>query len=180
MGDKLKYYKIGFPQNSIYGLGVPENKEDEWFQVPCDGKITDWKPITLKLKDGLFSDYQGSNPVCRLCSAKLRSIIDNLKSPTDEIQWLPMFVKNEYGEEREYFILHFPVVYDVIDRNRSIIVEPDHIVKPVFSLKKLGEHKVFNYYSSNFIGFIVSEDIKKEVEKEKCTNLVFSKAPLVD
>ena len=107
------FYKVSFYQEFIYGVGFPEKEED--FDVPEDGIITNWNPILLNLKDGSFSDYQANSEACRLCSSKLRSIIDRNKSPQDQIQWLPMVVKDEHGEEREYFILHFPVIYDVID-----------------------------------------------------------------
>ncbi|MFW9928715.1 MAG: imm11 family protein [Candidatus Thorarchaeota archaeon] len=174
----MKFYKIGFPQNSVYGIGSPENANNS-FIVPNDGKITDWKTIFLRLEDGPFSDYQGSNPVCRLCSKKFKTIIDHGRSESDEIQWLPVKLINEQGEQREYFILHFPVSYDVLDRGRSIIVDMNHIVKPVFSLEKISNHKVFNYNSDNVLSFIISEDIKIKIEAAHLTNIVFSEAPLV-
>jgi hypothetical protein len=167
------FYKISFFQDFIYGVGVPENKEN--FDVPDEGVITDWEPIILKLEEGSFSDYQANSAACRLCSIKLKSIIEQHKSSQDEIQWLPMIVKDENGEEREYFILHFPVMYDVIDKEKSTFFGGNRLIKPVFSLKKIGEHKVFNYHSSNFFSFFISEDIKKAIEKTKCTNLNISK-----
>ena len=177
----MKYYAIGFPQDSPYGVGVTSDGERfSFLDVPDSGRITHWEPILLNLKEGGFSDYQGSNPVCRLCSEKLKSIIENCKSAQDEIQWLPMLVRDEQGEEREYFILHFPEEPDVIDWKNSITVDRRVVVKPVFSLRKIGEHKVFNYPSGAFLGFIISEDVKKEIEKANCNGFVVSKVPLVD
>ena len=81
--------------------------------------MKNWKPIILKLKDGSFSDYQENSAVCRLCSIKLKSIIDQHKSFQNEIQWLPVYVKSGDGETREYFILHFPVLAPVIKKPTS-------------------------------------------------------------
>ena len=173
-----KHFEVSFYQEFIYGVGFPEKEED--FDVPEDGIITNWNPILLNLKDGSFSDYQANSEACRLCSSKLRSIIDRNKSPQDQIQWLPMVVKDEHGEEREYFILHFPVIYDVIDRENSTYFGEDQLIKPVFSLRKIGRHKVFNYDSYNFFSFFISEDIRKDIEKEKCTNLNISKIQVVE
>lgn len=173
-----KFYEISFFQDCIYGVGFSENEED--FDVPHEGFITHWQPIILHLKDGPFSDYQANSEACRLCSSKLKSIIDQYKSSVDEIQWLPMIVKDEHGEEREYFILHFPVAYDVLDKERSLFFKEDQLIKPVFSLKKIDEHEVLNYDPYNFFGFLASEDIKREIEKEKCTNLSINKVPVVE
>lgn len=173
-----KYFEVSFYQDFIYGVGFPDNEED--FDVPHDGFITDWKPITLHLRDGPFSDYQANSEACRLCSSKLRSIIDRNKSPQDQIQWLPMIVRDSSGEEREYFILHFPDVYDVIDRENSTFFGKDQLIKPVFSLRKIGEHKVFNYDPYNFFSFFISEDIRKDIEKKKFTNLNISKTRVVE
>lgn len=173
-----KYFEVSFYQDFIYGVGVPENEGS--FDVPHDGFITNWKPIVLKLEEGSFSDYQANSAARRLCSSKLKAIIDHYKSPQDEIQWLPMVVKDEHGEEREYFILHFPVIYDVIDRENSTYFGEDQLIKPVFSLRKIGRHKVFNYDSYNFFSFFISEDIRKDIEKEKCTNLNISKIQVVE
>lgn len=177
---KKKYYRICYPQEFIYGVGFFEDKENRDFDVPDDGVITNWKPITLKLKDGPFSDYQANSAACRLCSMKLKSIIEEHKSPEDEIQWLPAVVKNEKDEKREYFVLHFPNESDVIDWGKSITIDKHFVVKPVFSLSKIGSRKVFNYPSGGAIVLLVSEDIKEEIEKANCTNLSINKVPLVD
>ena len=179
MGVKMKYYIICFPQDTLYGIAFPDDKDNE-VDIPDQGKITDWKPIIFNLIDGSFSDYQANSEVCRLCSEKLRSILDTFKSQTDEIQWLPVTVRSKEGEEREYYILHFENEYDVIDWDQSITVDKHFVVKPVFSIKKIDKHKVFNYPSSQGMGLLISEDIKNEVEKAGCTNLSISKVPLVE
>ena len=174
-----KYFRISFPQDSKYGVVIPECKESEDLKIPNQGKVLNWKPITLSLKEGPPSDYQGSNPIYRLCSKKLKSIIDQYKSSVDAIQWLPMIIKEKNGTEYEYFILHFPECSDVIDKGKSIIYGEEQIVKPVFSLTKINGHEVFNYDPFNFLGLVISERIKNEVEKAGCTNLSISKVPLV-
>lgn len=180
MGIEMKYYRICYPQDFVYGVGFPEDEEDKDFEVPDNGVVKNWKPIVFKLKDGSFSDYQANSAACRLCSIKLKSIIDQHKSFQDEIQWLPVYVKNDDGDTREYFILHFPNEPDVIDWEKSITVDKRFVVKPVFSLKKIDRRKVFNYPSGGAIVLLVSEDIRKAIEKAGCTNLSISKAPLVD
>lgn len=175
----MGFYELCFPQDTSYGVAFPENENDD-IDIPDEGKITDWKPIILNLMDGHFSDYQANSFACRLCSEKLKSIFDGFKSPVDEVQWLPVIVRNKEGEERKYYVLHFENEYDVINWGESITAGKNFVVKPVFSIKKIAEHQVFNYPSSESMGLIVSEKIKKEIEKANCTNLSISKVPLVD
>ena len=91
-----------------------------------------------------------------------------------------MIVRDSSGEEREYFILHFPIVSDVLDIKHSTFFGKAQLIKPVFSLKKIGGHKVFNYDVCNFFSFFISEDIRNAIQEAGCTNLNISKVPLSD
>ncbi len=57
----MRYFRVCYPQDFVFGVGFPENKEDEDFDVPDNGVTTNWRPIVLRLKDGPFSDYQANS-----------------------------------------------------------------------------------------------------------------------
>jgi hypothetical protein len=177
-----KLFTIEIPIRAKYGIASPPGDLSNIEDLPMIGYIENWIPLHFSLEDGGFADYQGNSPVFRMCSLKMKIILDENKGPEDEIQWLKSFVKGEHGEEREYYILHFPQFYDTVDWEKSIVHknEPHRVIKPVFSRKKIeGKHKVFNYPEST-LGIVITEDIKKKLETAKCTCIVFSKAPLVD
>ena len=173
----MNYYQMSFPADTSYGVGFPENTEE--FDVPDKGKIDHWEPILLILQDGPFSDYQGNLEAARLCSSKLKKIVEEYQSPIDEIQWLSMYVRDANGKQRDYFILHFPFEYDVIDWGKSITIQKNTVVKPVLSKEKVKGHQIFNYTSGAFITCVVSEDLKRAIHRAGCTGMSFLKIPLV-
>jgi hypothetical protein len=178
--DKL--FRIHMPIRAKYGVArLPGGPLS--VGLPMTGHLQNWVPIYFNLGEGGFSDYQGNSSVFKMCSLKMKTILDENKGPCDEIQWLTTYVKDEHREEREYYILHFPEEYDTIDWNKSRLHKnkPGGVIAPVFSRKKIEEkHRVFNYPDSGGLAIVITEDIKKKLEKANCTGIVFSKAPLVD
>ncbi|NGX30708.1 MAG: hypothetical protein K940chlam8_00057 [Chlamydiae bacterium] len=177
--DKL--FRIHFPIQDNYGTARPPGGLDSVEDLPRAGSVKNWEPLYFNLEEGDFADYQGNSPVFKMCSVKMKTILDENKGSEDEMQWLRAFVKSEQGEEREYYIQHFPKFYDTVDWDRCILQkDKSRVIKPVFSRKKIeGKHKIFNYPKSR-LALVITEDIKKKLQKAKCTGIVFSKVPLVD
>ena len=76
---------------------------------------------------------------------------------------------------------HFPKFYDTVDWDRSYLQEDgEEVIMPVFSKKKiLGKHNVFNYPQSR-LALVITDEVKKKLEKAGCTGMVYSKAALAD
>ena len=106
--DKL--FRIHYPQNSKFGIARPVLGLDATEDLPETGLITNWTPLHFNLENGDFSDYQGNSPVFKMCSEKMKTILDENRGSGDEMQWLDAFVKDKNGEERKYYIQTFSKV----------------------------------------------------------------------
>ena len=72
-----------------------------------DGEhVQHWTPIDYVLEDGDFGDYPRELEAYRLCSTRLKEVIEENKSSEDPLEWLPASVENEAGERRDYWVLN--------------------------------------------------------------------------
>jgi len=128
--EMTKCYKVLFDDRGIYGVAKTPNKGPH-FTLPDSGTVEDWQTLILELVEGDFADYLPSNLGCRLCSKRLKDLLESHASSVDELQWLPVIVR-EGTEQRPYSILHFPNPPDVLNKEKSIFAR-DFVVKPVLS-----------------------------------------------
>jgi hypothetical protein len=179
----MNYYYMGIREDRIYGIAyVP--KGTLLSILPSSGKVETWETLILTLKKGDFPDYLANDRGLNLYSRKLRDILDRMKSDQDELQWLPVIVRTENGEEREYFVLHFPHPCDVIDKEKSVfgpsLGKYYNLIKPVISRKLATNHQVFTIWGREGIAVIVSDSVKKSIQTTKCAGVVFEKAAATD
>lgn len=59
-------------------------------------------------------DWVGTADMTRLVSPRVRTILDDHLGQRDEIQWLPATLTMPTGELLPYWVMHFPVFYDVL------------------------------------------------------------------
>lgn len=173
----MTYYKILFGDDETFGVAYPVEKIG-LFLLPESGPVQDWKPLTLELRDGEFADYLGSELGCRLCSDRLRSILQKHASPDDELQWLPVVVQ-QGTENRPYSILHFPNSPDVLNKEKTLFAgDTGFVVKAVFLPSALVNHSVFAYPGGGELSLFVSEPVKQAIEAAGCTGMELSVAPV--
>ena len=173
-----EYFQVLYVEDEQYApFGVAYAPEDtDLFLIPISGeKVITWSSINLALRDGDFADYLANDLGARLCSLKLKNIIEKNLSQIDEVQWLESTVVNSSGLEKKYYILHFPVDYEVIDRNKSIIVNEEFIVKGVLDYSAVQGHHIFTYPNEAGRRLFVNKDLKKVIEDNKCTGISFFK-----
>jgi len=163
---------------SSHGVsGVASIVLPDIFRLPKAGRVNNWNPLTLNLVDGEFADYLGSNLGCRLCSDRLKSILDSHAFVSDDIQWLPVVV--EQGTiKKNYSILHFPNPPDILHKNKTIFVD-DFVVKPVLSADAIGQHKVFSYPKGGELPLFITQSVKEAIDSEGCTGLEFTRVAVV-
>ena len=172
-----KYYYMHYTDDESFGMSYAEN--EDIFVLPETGEVKSWNIIRFTIKDGFYNDYLPNDLGLRLCSEKLRNIIDENKSIYDNIQWLKAIVKDINGNEFIYYLLHFPIQYDVLDLNKTLFVGNNLIVKAVLNKSKINAHKVFSFPTAGNSRFIISEDIRKNIEVNNCIGINYSKVPLV-
>src|SRR5262249_41110012 len=112
----------------------------------------------------------------RLCSAKLRSILESNAGVADMLQWLEIAVCG-LGEKRTYHILHFPAPPDVLDHDKTLY-QPKHVVlKPVLSQEKAKSHHVFTYPQAGGLKLFVSRRVRTAIRTGACTGIQFTTMP---
>ena len=163
-------YRILFKEDEMLGVGYTADKSI--FHLPYIGRIENWEPPLLELRDGDFPDYLASNFGGRICSARLRDVLARGASEEDVLQWLEVRVHGARGEQA-YFLLHFPHAPDVLDKEKTIFAE-DFVVKPVFSGALLANHRVFTYPRNQGRPLFVVKEVRRAIEEVECTGLHFS------
>jgi hypothetical protein len=162
--------------------GVAYKKEKKLFLLPPSGeRVNSWNSECLTLQSGEFADYLANNAGLRLCSDKLREIIENCRGGKDALQWLETTVSDLMGARRKYFALHFPEDYDVLDRKRSILAGGGKmIVKGVLSRAGVDGHRVFSYPRESGRRCLVDDLVRQTIENAGCTGMGFSEVSVSD
>jgi hypothetical protein len=167
------YYKVLFQEDEHLGVGQTVEQTGLFF-LPDAGKIENWKPIVLELRNGDYPDYLASNLGCRPCSERLKAILTARASPSDSLQWLDVLVKKQ-GEERRYSILHFPEPPNVLDKKETTFAG-DFVVKAVLSRDAAAGHQVFAYPKCGCLPLFISDEVMCRIQADKCTGMEISKA----
>ncbi len=168
------YYRITAGADVGGRAGVAFIKDySEINLLPKQGRVKDWVTKYFILKNGEYTDYLPANIGCRLCSEKMRDILEEYKSEKDVLQWLDAEVESETGEKRHYFILHFPVLEDVLDKKKSKYVR-NVLTKQVINPRACAGHEVFSCIEESTISFIVSKKVREELKKTCCRGLIYA------
>jgi hypothetical protein len=167
------YFYVHFEEEDSLGIGYV--KENVSFDLISNiDVIHNWKPINILLKNGKNADYLANDLGWRICSPKLRDILDGGQGRKDILQWLPVYVEDtEQQSEFEYFVLIFPNNDDVIDREKSILAGKDSVVQAVLDMNKTSGHSVFSL-PGEVTTLIVSKSVREAIENAHCTGIEFS------
>jgi hypothetical protein len=156
-------------------LGQAKVEADDLIFLPDSGLVENWKELKLNLVEGDFTDYLLSDESLRICSEKMREILDRGALRGDRLQWLPARVATRGGKSRPYYVLHFPDLPDILDCKHSTVINT-MVVKPVFRAEALSDHGVFSYRKGGDQSLFVNASTKQRLEDEGCTGLEFSPA----
>jgi len=138
--------------------------------------IIDWKILNFELQPGLLVDYLANSFAFRLCSERLREVIEQGRGQGDVLQWLPALVKTRDGQELPCWILHFPQVPDVLNRSKTVFAGP-MIVKACLDANLVEGYRVFSFPNED-LRLIVADEVKDAIEKAGCSGMKFSRVPI--
>lgn len=168
-----RHYSIEWAGGERFGIAyAPE--DTPLILLPEEGWVKSWEKMCLTLKGTRFADYLSSNLTLCICSEKLKGILEKCRSEKDALQWLDVEVVAPDGQRRLYYVLHFPVVPDVLDRKRTIFSKEGVLVRPIISMKAARDHEVFTYPGGGHITLIVSETVRSMIKAAKCTGLSYT------
>jgi len=142
--------------------------------LPNEGEVSKWDTPAFEAREGELTDYMANNRALRMCSKKLRDIVNLMTSERDCIQWLKVSVVFE-SSPVDYFVMHFTKVHDVIDKTHSIMVGDDFVVKPVLSALAVNDHLIATFRGAETSALLVRSDLKQLMQKEHCTGIQFSR-----
>jgi len=142
-----------------------------WADLEARRSDVDWLPLVARAEQGDLVDWAPSNLLPRLCSERLRQILDGV---SDALVWLPVNVETPRGQLR-YFILHFKEFADVIDPDKTIFAG-GRILKPHLSASKVAQRRIFAIQPLS-PSAIVDEGIMQALTEARCTGLEFERCP---
>jgi hypothetical protein len=167
------YFRVLQPENSRFGVAY-SSVDEELILLPYEGRVGAWAPPRLRLRGGKPSDYLANDQRLRLCSDRLKEVLEKTAAASDEMQWLPVEVEGDHGVAA-YQALHFPNPPDVLDPDRTLWAE-DFVVKPVLSRRKAHLHRIFCYPKSEGRPLFVAHEVKTAIVGAGCTGLYFRTA----
>jgi hypothetical protein len=178
---RKSFYTIVSPKVGPEGLAYAPDSFKIWLE-PNIELLTGWTIPTFELRDASadasLSDLLANNAAMRLCSKKMRDILEMWRSPSDLVEWLPVEVKSG-GKNHPYFIPHLLEELDVLDLSRSIIARgtPLFVIKPYLNLERIGGHQVFRYKGGSDLVLCISNEVRLALLKEGCTGCRFWRMP---
>jgi hypothetical protein len=175
MASQTSFYYIHWADKP--GLAVAQGKIDREVEkrLVAGGSIRQWDTPSLQLDRGIVVDYLANTPAFRLCSERLREVIENNRGDHDILEWLPVGVADGVGAELPYWVLHFPEVPDVIHKTRSVF-SSSVLVKACIDTSLATGHRVFTL-SRYGVYLVVTYQVKTAITQARCTGIEFSRMP---
>ncbi len=169
----INYYKILFGAGigGLSGVAYIRNYS-ELSLLPEQGWVKGWETKYFTLRDGTYTDYLTANIGCRLCSEKLRDILERCKSDKDVLQWLDAEVVSETGEKRRYYLLHFPEPEDLLDKTKCGY-SGKILTRHAIDIKASAGHEVFSYIGGSTVSFIATPKVREELKNAGCSGLIY-------
>ena len=169
MGNKyFKWIRDGYfkPGGVIYG---PDKFDSRLLQ---DGKeIKGLENLSFTLKDGVYMPYHAANIGANLVNEDLKVLIQEFLPENYPLDFYPVEVhSHEYGG-RIYYIMHFKIIFDILDRNNCIYntfipKEDSSIIIPCLDATKVNGLHIFNS-RKHINDIIISDKLKKAIKKNK-------------
>ena len=145
-------------------------------RLRAGGEVAEWLTLQFDLEEGAVIDYLPNSRAFRMCSQRLRDVLERERGDADVLQWLPATVTNGAGATLPFWILHFPRVPELINRAQSIFSGPV-LVKAVLDVTLVAEHRVFSR-PHDTVSLIVADSVRRAIAKAGCGGMEFSRVPI--
>ena len=162
----MKCYRI-ITQGYDDECGVMYGPSDWPTPIALDGKeVKNWKSLSFELKDGIYCPFHHCVGTVNIVDEDMKGIMEKYVDEDTQVEFLPVKAhSSEYGD-KQYYILHFLKIHDVIDEEHTVYFDrddKDSIIKVAFSCKKVKNLHLFNAQPVNDV--YVSEKLYKEIKK---------------
>jgi hypothetical protein len=156
------YYKSG---------GVLYAPKEVASQIAKDGEEVKYNNLEFTLNDGIYMPYHSAVGGANLVDEELKKIIEKYVPKDYPIEFLPVKAKSEKYGEKQYYIMHFKKIFDVLDRDNCVYntflpKEDSSIIIPCLNSNKLAGLHIFNT-RKNINDIIISDELRKKIKKSK-------------
>ena len=161
----IKYYDIIVRGNARGGvLYAPQS----WPRpIAIDGEdVKNWQSLVVELKYGPYRNFNMCVGNANIVSESFKAVIDEVAGNNPDLEFLPIRATSiEYGD-RDYYIMHFKKVFDVLDKKNTVYApNTNSVIKPWVDFEKVGTLKIFN--SQPYINdVIVSDDLRRAIKRK--------------
>lgn len=163
---EITYYKI--IENGYSSTGVIYAPKEWPYPIAEDAQpVKNWQSLVLELKDGPYCHFHKVVGWANVVSKEFKDLLLSFVGENDYLEFFPVkIVSKQYGD-KEYYIMHFTKIFDVIDKENTVYGPGDNnIIKPRLLFEKVKNLKIFN--SQPMINdVIISNDVRKAIIKNK-------------
>lgn len=165
---QMKYYRIILDGDDKIGGTLYAPKEVKHGIVEDSREVE--KSVfnmTFTLRDGDYTHFLGSNIGAHFVSTELKQLIESCVPIDYPLEFIPIQIVSDVYGNKVYYILHFKIIFDVLDIENTIYVPgTDSIIKACLSQTKVENLHIFN--SRPIINdVVISEKIRKDMKKLK-------------
>ena len=168
--NRLDFYSVFHAEADGFGVALSDDEVDRVSLLRDRGVVTEWTPVEFCIQhgewEGRAGDFVNNDLGWRLCSLRMKDLLDGLLSDSDKIQWLPSFVTDLSGQRTKHYVLHFPETPDILnlDPDQTIYDEESEVlIFPCISLEKAAGYRIFNIRGLE-IATVVHASVKEAIE----------------
>ena len=153
----MTIYGVTWPQDGT--AGVARKPVGWWPPIFSERELlAEWSTPTF-LVEGAMADLQPNDAGVKMCSTKMRNIIEEQRAKSDRIEWLPVHIECG-GVVHDYAIPHLLDEIDVVDRERSVLnPSTGGVVKAHLRAEAIDDHRVFTYSSATGVIILFTEEV---------------------
>jgi hypothetical protein len=141
--------------------------------------VENWQDIEFELKGGIYLPFMNSNTNANFANEDLKNLIQEIVPADYPLSFYPIQVKSEEYGDKIYYLIHFKIIFDVIDVKNSVWVV-NSITKPYIDYDKAKDLDFFNS-KARINGIMVSDKMKKSMQQRKLdAGIEFCKVPYIE
>ena len=111
----MKYYEFIVKGNDRVG-GVLHSPLSWPYPIARDAEpVQNWQSLVVELRQGKYRDFHACTGGANLVSEEMMNLLKSCSGNNENLEFLPVkAVSAEYGDRR-FYIMHFKIIYDIID-----------------------------------------------------------------
>lgn len=116
---EITYYKIIV--NGYSSTGVIYAPKEWPSPIAEDAQpVKNWQSLVLELKDGPYCHFHKVVGWANVVSKEFKDLLLSFVGENDYLEFFPVkIVSKQYGD-KEYYIMHFTKIFDVIDKENTV------------------------------------------------------------